>query len=66
MTICHWPEGLVEEFNEVSAENVEFTPKSNVLFIFPSWLEHNVKINLKDDTRISLSFNSDPIVEKKS
>ena len=65
MTICHWPEGLVEEFNEVTAEEVEFTPKSNTLFIFPSWLEHKVEINLKDDTRISLSFNSDPILEKK-
>ena len=64
MTICHWPEGLVENFNEVSAENVEFLPQANTLFIFPSWLEHKVEINLKNNSRISLSFNSEPILEK--
>ena len=66
MTICHWPEGLIENYNEITAENVECTPKSNMLLIFPSWLEHKVELNLKDDTRISLSFNAAPILEKKS
>ena len=64
MNIAHWPEGLVENLNEVTAEVVNITPKPNMLLIFPSWLEHKVEINLKDDTRISSSFNSRPILEK--
>ena len=62
--IAHWPEGFVENLNEVTAEVVNITPKPNMLLIFPSWLEHKVEINLKDDTRISSSFNSRPILEK--
>ena len=62
----HWPQGLVEKWNGVSSGIINITPKSNALFIFPAWLEHKVELNLKDDTRISLSFNSDPILEKKS
>ena len=64
--IAHWPEGLVENLNEVTAEVVNITPKPNMLLIFPSWLEHKAEMNLKDDTRISLSFNSNPILEKNS
>jgi len=66
MNIAHWPPGLVETTNEVSVEKVNITPSPNMLLIFPSWLEHKVEMNLKDDTRISLSFNSQPIPEKKS
>ena len=66
ITICHWFEELVENFNEVTSENIECTPKPNMLLIFPSWLEHKVEPNLKNDTRISLSFNAAPILEKKS
>ena len=62
----HWPQGLVEKWNEVSSRIINITPKSNALFIFPSWLEHKVELNLKNDTRISISFNTDPILEKKS
>ena len=64
MNIAHWPPGLVETVNEVSGEKINITPSPNMLLIFPSWLEHKVEMNLKDDTRISLSFNSNPILEK--
>ena len=38
-----------------------------MLLIFPAWLEHKVEMNLKDDNRISLSFNSGPInLDKKN
>ena len=67
MTCSHWPEGLVEQTKAVvTSEVISIIPKSNMLFIFPSWLEHKVETNLKNDSRISLSFNSTPSLEKKS
>jgi uncharacterized protein (TIGR02466 family) len=64
LTISHWPIGLVEEFNEVTAEVSSIIPKPNTLLIFPSWLEHKAEINLKNDSRISIAFNSIPKLEK--
>ena len=57
MSLSHWPSGLVIKNNVVTAGIIKITPKPNMLFIFPSWVEHKVETNLKDDTRISLSFN---------
>ena len=54
----YWREGIIENHNEVTAGGMKSIPKSNMLIIFPSWLEHKVGLNLKDDPRISLSFNS--------
>tara|TARA_B100001778_G_C18374420_1_gene532276 strand:+ start:52 stop:696 length:645 start_codon:yes stop_codon:yes gene_type:complete len=56
--MLHWPPQSVEAYNEVSAPIVEVTPKTNLLLLFPSWLEHKVNNNLKNDTRISFSFNT--------
>jgi len=56
--MLHWPEGLIENTNIVTSGVVNIIPKSNMLLIFPSWLEHKVEANLKNDPRISLSFNS--------
>ena len=66
MATAHWPQGLVEAPNEETSQFISITPQSNTLLIFPSWLEHKVKENLKNDSRISLSFNSKFISEKKS
>ncbi len=68
MKICHWPREIVEQDNEITANYINFIPKSNVLLIFPAWLEHKVGNNLKNDSRISVSFNSSiiPPLEKKS
>ncbi len=66
MSIAHWPAELIKTPNEMSGSATNVTPKSNMLLIFPSWLEHKVELNLKDDTRISLSFNQIIISEKKS
>ena len=65
MTVVHWPEGMVERHNMTTATHINFTPKPNMLLIFPSWLEHKVETNLKDDSRISLSFNSIHLVDAK-
>ena len=64
MTNCHWPvRGMIEQTNEVTSETITITPISNRLLIFPSWLEHKAEMNLKDDSRISLSFNVQPMLE---
>ena len=65
MSTCHWQKGIMEAANEITAEIINIIPKSNMLLIFPSWLEHKAEINLKNDTRISLSFNSETILEKE-
>ena len=66
MRLAHWPEGVIEIPNEVTSEIIDVVPKSNMLLIFPSWLEHKAEANLKNNSRISVSFNSSPILEKKS
>ena len=58
MSALHWKKEIVEVWNTTSGEILNITPNSNMLLIFPSWLEHAVEANLKDDPRISLSFNS--------
>ena len=58
MNILHWPPGSIEKTNIMTADYINITPKSNMLLIFPSWLEHKVEANLKNDFRISVSFNS--------
>ena len=67
MTYAHWwPKEIVEKYNEISSPGISVTPRSNMLLIFPSWLEHKAEANLKNDYRISISFNSTLSVEKKS
>jgi uncharacterized protein (TIGR02466 family) len=63
MSMCHWPMDLIESYNDISAAAFNILPKTNLLLIFPSWLEHKVEANLKNDTRISLSFNT--VIEEK-
>jgi len=66
MGVSHWPKRLVKNYDEITAGKISITPKSNGLLIFPSWLEHRAETNLKNNTRISLAFNTIPILEKKS
>ena len=58
MSSSHWPQDIIKKTNEVTSGIIYITPTPNSLFIFPSWLEHRVGDNLKNDTRISVSFNS--------
>ena len=39
------------------AHSVNFEPKENSLIFFPSWLQHEVKINTSNEDRVILSFN---------
>ena len=38
-------------------KSVSFDPQEGRIIIFPSWLEHEVRPNESNDTRISVSFN---------
>ena len=66
MNILHWPPGSIEKTNIMTADYINITPKSNMLLIFPSWLEHKVEANLKNDFRISVSFNIATLIGEKS
>ena len=39
------------------AHSVDYEPKENALIFFPSWLQHEVKINNSKEDRVILSFN---------
>ena len=39
------------------AHSVDYEPKENSLIFFPSWLQHEVKINSSNEDRVILSFN---------
>ena len=42
---------------------VQVIPEENMLYYFPSWLEHEVSCNLSNENRISISFN---LIRKKT
>ena len=45
------------EFNNYNSSTWSIKPEENVLYLFPSWLNHYVKPNLSNEKRISISFN---------
>ena len=65
LTALHFPPKIVEAGNAVTSGVINVTPKSNMLLMFPSWMNHSVKVNLKNDPRISVSFNSNLLSEIK-
>ena len=65
MAALHWPPEIVEAYNAMTSGVVNITPKSNMLLVFPSWMNHSVETNLNNDPRISVSFNSLLLPETK-
>ena len=50
----------VTDYNQKNSSIWSFEPEENVLFIFPSFLEHKVEPNMNEtEKRISLSFNTE-------
>tara|TARA_Y100001937_G_scaffold116648_1_gene168846 strand:- start:126 stop:719 length:594 start_codon:yes stop_codon:yes gene_type:complete len=47
----------VEEASIHLAHSVSWEPKKDLLIFFPSWLQHEVKINKSKEDRVILSFN---------
>ena len=49
----------VTDYNQQNSSFWSFEPQENVLFIFPSFLEHKVEPNMNEtEKRISISFNT--------
>ena len=55
--IKHLPD--LEKAKNLSSNIIEYVPKSGKIILFPSWVEHSVRPNMTEDTRISISFNYD-------
>jgi len=53
----HWPFCRSDENNMDNSANAIFESRTNVLYIFPSYLEHMVLEQKTDNERITLSFN---------
>lgn len=37
--------------------SIDYTPEPGKIILFPSWVEHSVRANMTDATRVSVSFN---------
>ena len=53
-----WDASIIEEWNAANSGEWTLEPKSNLLCIFPAWVEHKVRMNKEETDRISLSFNT--------
>lgn len=49
---------FIESYNCFNSHNYKLAPKTGLLVIFPSYLQHYVRPNLTEKNRISLAFNS--------
>ncbi|WP_310489777.1 TIGR02466 family protein [Chamaesiphon sp. VAR_69_metabat_338] len=47
----------ITEFSPWTLPKISYKPQVGTMLIFPSWLLHNVEMNLSGELRISLSFN---------
>ena len=54
---CNWSDVEKSDSNHYNSEHWTFDPKENILFLFPSWLKHNVLPHLGKEERVSISFN---------
>lgn len=50
---------FVDSYNTSTAQTWTYDSRSNMLLLFPSWIEHDVDQNLSDFDRISIAFNTD-------
>ena len=48
---------IVDDENEFNRGKIFLYPKTDMIVIFPSWLEHDVPVNTSGQDRLSISFN---------
>jgi uncharacterized protein (TIGR02466 family) len=49
--------GQITEYNNYNSSNWSIKPEENILYLFPSWLNHYVQPNFSNEKRVSISFN---------
>ena len=54
----HLIEIIPEEYNMWNSNTMNCYIKTGDLIIFPSWIQHMVPPNIRNDTRISIAFNT--------
>jgi uncharacterized protein (TIGR02466 family) len=47
----------VDNYTYFTATKASYKSKTSAVYIFPSWLKHNVEANTSNEDRISISFN---------
>jgi len=53
-----WPSKKIVEQNNIVGDSVGLKAQKDNLYLFPSYIQHYVGMNLSDEERISLSFNT--------
>ena len=53
-----WPNKAIVEQNNITVDSVGLKAEKDNLYLFPSYIQHYVGMNLSDEERISLSFNT--------
>jgi uncharacterized protein (TIGR02466 family) len=51
------PSEKINQYNNYNSSTWSIKPQENMLYLFPSWLNHYVKPNFSKEKRISISFN---------
>ena len=51
-------DSLIEFYYEMKQKNEKGVELTNMLLLFPGWVEHKVLMNNEDTDRISISFNT--------
>jgi len=55
--IYDWPAEYFDKCNEFNSDIWWLPVEENMLYLFPSWMKHEVTMNKSNETRISISFN---------
>ena len=55
--VYDWPLEYFDNHNEFNSDIWWLPVEENVLYIWPSWLKHEVTMNVSDSVRVSISFN---------
>jgi len=48
---------ILKNTSVFTCSEVSYAPEEGKIIMFPSWVEHSVRANMTDSTRISVSFN---------
>ena len=53
----NWANNVVNEYNDFTTNQAQFTPETGMLNVFPGYLRHSVDQQKVDQDRIAISFN---------